>query len=316
MRLFRRLAFASALLAYALATLGSWTRINGAGMACPDWPLCHGALVPALVGGVVLEWLHRALALVVSVLVIVVIVAALRVRSHAPAVVPLVAALAAVIVLQIALGGVTIFAANSPPSVTTHWGTAMLLVAVLTALTVVGFFGSGSDRVVTWTASPNAWPLLVTVAVAFATMCAGAYVSSSGAGLACPDFPACGAPVLGPQVAQITHRILATVFVVVAVASAVLVRRSSRSSGGSAAEVAVGIGLVLLLLQFVLGVLNVVWLLPSFLREAHAANASATFVAFVVALVLTNLRTGDAAFRFVPGKSDARSAASAIPPRP
>ncbi|MBD5656989.1 MAG: COX15/CtaA family protein, partial [Candidatus Eremiobacteraeota bacterium] len=62
MKLFRGFAVASALLAFAIAVLGSWVRINNAGLTCPDWPLCHGQLVPALNGGVVLEWSHRLVA--------------------------------------------------------------------------------------------------------------------------------------------------------------------------------------------------------------------------------------------------------------
>jgi len=55
MKFFRIAAGGAAGLALALAVLGSWVRINGAGMTCPDWPLCRGSLVPQLIGGVVLE---------------------------------------------------------------------------------------------------------------------------------------------------------------------------------------------------------------------------------------------------------------------
>jgi heme A synthase len=42
-------------------------------------------------------------------------------------------------------------------------------------------------------------------------------------------------------------------------------------------------GVGLLCLQIGLGAGNVVWQLPTLLREAHAANAAATFVVFIVA---------------------------------
>ena len=50
--------------------LGSWTRIQGAGETCPDWPLCHGKVVPFFSGGIFWEWGHRLLAFSVAPLVI------------------------------------------------------------------------------------------------------------------------------------------------------------------------------------------------------------------------------------------------------
>jgi heme A synthase len=48
-------------------------------------------------------------------------------------------------------------------------------------------------------------------------------------------------------------------------------------------------GLGLVVAQIALGIGNVVWHLPIALREAHAANAGATFLAFVVATMLAGL---------------------------
>ena len=43
------------------------------------------------------------------------------------------------------------------------------------------------------------------------------------------------------------------------------------------------VGAGLALLQVALGIANVLWLMPTPLREAHAANAALTFLVFVVA---------------------------------
>lgn len=46
----------------ALMIVGSSTRVMNAGLACPDWPLCYGQLLPSkylLNLQVFLEWFHR-----------------------------------------------------------------------------------------------------------------------------------------------------------------------------------------------------------------------------------------------------------------
>jgi heme A synthase len=65
--------------------------------------------------------------------------------------------------------------------------------------------------------------------------------------------------------------------------------------GDRRATVALRIAIALIALQITLGVLNVVWLLPTALREAHAANAVATFLVLVVATVLSSLGVAETA---------------------
>ena len=286
MKIFRALVVAGMLVAFALAMLGSWTRINVAGMTCPDWPLCRGAVVPVLHGGVVLEWLHRLLAFFETFIVAGIVVTGLRLRAAIRPLGGMLIALAAVFVLQVLLGGVTIKFANSPLSVMIHWGAAMLLLAVLTSLCVVAFTYDSWQTSGSREGRRGTGPLALATAWAFVTMCAGAYVSSSGAGLACLSVPGCGPTFLGqtlPQTLQMTHRLLAAALVLFAIAAAVLLPAYRRR-----ATLALRVALVLLALQITLGVLNVLWLLPTALREAHAANAVATFLTFVIATVLAS----------------------------
>jgi heme A synthase len=289
MKLFRMSTAAAASLAFVQVVLGSWVRINGAGMTCPDWPLCHGALVPALIGGVVLEWTHRAVALAVGVVIVAAFVTGWRERHRIRGVAPALLALVLVFVLQVIVGGITIHASNSPPSVALHWACAMVLLATLIVLAVLARVapnpGSGLPAIRPGAGVPG---IAFVALLAYVTMCIGSYVSSSGAGLACTTIPACNGTLMGAspaQVAQMVHRMCAGLLVVSALLTAAVVAWNGMPR--VRAWVIAGAGLVLL--QCALGMANVSLRMPSALREAHAANAALTFVVFVIATSLATL---------------------------
>lgn len=142
MMLLRALALLATTSTVALAVLGSYVSKTGAGLACPDWPLCHGRLVPVLDTPVLLEWTHRLLALGVVLLLLGLIGLAWRQQCPQRRIA---LAAAALLVIQALLGGLTVLLRLPPVVVALHQGFAMLFFGTLVAFTVL-VFSAGTPR--------------------------------------------------------------------------------------------------------------------------------------------------------------------------
>jgi cytochrome c oxidase assembly protein subunit 15 len=121
----------------ALVGIGGATRVMEAGLACPDWPLCYGTLLPAgqMTLQVFLEWFHRLDAFLVGVGLLVLFGLSLLRRQLLPAWLPWFSGAALVLVsLQGALGAFTVLHLLRFDLVTAHLATALVLVALLSGL--------------------------------------------------------------------------------------------------------------------------------------------------------------------------------------
>jgi cytochrome c oxidase assembly protein subunit 15 len=124
----------------ALVGIGGATRVMEAGLACPDWPLCYGSLLPGRQMNlqVFLEWFHRLDAFVVGVGLLVLTAVSWRWRRELPrAVLPLAAASVVLVAVQGGLGALTVTLLLPFQVVTAHLITALLLVVLLSACTQV-----------------------------------------------------------------------------------------------------------------------------------------------------------------------------------
>lgn len=221
----RRLSAVTLVLTYGLIVLGAWVRATNSGLSCPDWPTCYGHMVPlpadipADAGytyfQVMLEWVHRLIAGVfLGPLILVLAWLTWRVRSELPQMPVYGGALVVLLLVQGALGGVTVLDRNSPWSVALHLGTALIL---FTTLWLIHIRARGPRR---GASSPLQGVAILSWFLAFGTMVSAAVMTKSGASLGCASWPLCNATIV-PDLSDpyvrlgVLHRLFALGFVLV-----------------------------------------------------------------------------------------------------
>ena len=219
-RPFRFLAWTAAVAAYLLIVLGAVVRITGSGLGCGDeWPVCHGRLIPPLTDtATFIEWNHRLVAAIVSILVVA--LAGMtwwerrgRGTEDGGRVLPGRAGYlaAGLLVVQVLLGAVTVKLQLPAWTVILHLGTAMLLLATLLAAAL----GRRSPAAPSTPGGSPGIPGLGVAAAAlgFVTVLFGALTANLGAATACTGFPLCNGQLIPAgnylQHIQWTHRLLA-----------------------------------------------------------------------------------------------------------
>lgn len=153
----RHLVVQMAIATLVLMAIGSATRVMNAGLACPDWPLCYGVLVPRQQMNlqVFLEWFHRLDASLIGVMAIVLAGRCWWQRYHLSPWTPWLATIAlGLIVFQGLLGGLTVTELLRFDIVTAHLGTAQLFFTVLVvmATTLMPYQGTGTVGRLPWLA--------------------------------------------------------------------------------------------------------------------------------------------------------------------
>lgn len=285
MKSFARLVLATTVATYFLIVLGGVVRATGSGLACPDWPLCDGRWIPQLAGPMLIEYSHRLVASVVGFLTLAIAVQTWRLWE-ARALRGLSTLALLLVGVQIILGGLTVQSELSQWVVVAHLGTAMAFFATLIVLATLAVVGAKSvpGRDVRFRR------LAVFTAIAtYMLVLLGGYVSASGAGLACPDWPLCTGellpPLRGAVGVHVVHRFAAALVSVLIIATTFAAYRLWRRPLLQATS---AIAVSLLILQVFIGALNIEYRLAPGVTTAHLANAAALFATLIVLAVLAS----------------------------
>jgi len=300
-----RLVRAAIVLALVVVLLGGWTRLNDAGLGCPDWPGCYGTwvlpsdhveLAQGYPGVAIdlrkgwIEMIHRYAAALLGLVVLGLAVIALRNRKMAGYPLMLSLVLLGLVILQGLFGMWTVTLKLLPIIVTLH------LMGGLATLTLLMLLEQRLRHLDSLKAQPTGAYMGTRILLfcLFLQLLLGGWTSTNYAGWACSDWLFCNAGetvgydfstglnpfmVIGPSyegglleasaraAIQVTHRLGALLLLVVScwVALSLWQRTHLRLH--------IALFLAALCVQVLLGIANIVWMLPLGLAVAHYAVA-------------------------------------------
>jgi cytochrome c oxidase assembly protein subunit 15 len=254
--------------------LGSVVRTTGSGLACPDWPLCEGRIIPRFQFNVLIEWWHRAIALFVSLCLFATVVWIWAQRETRRRLGGLAALAVGLLFLQILLGALTVLKLLSPSVVSSHLAVALLLFSTL-VLIERGARAAARPAEGRGSTPTLALSLLAVTLFTFVQAVLGGAVGSSHAGTVCPDWPACQGELFPPLTGliglQMAHRYTAYLLIAVMIVMVAATRRT-RDHG---IRVGVQVALAVVLVQATVGVFNVLLKTPVWLSAIHLGMATA-----------------------------------------
>ncbi|MDP1602284.1 MAG: COX15/CtaA family protein [Legionella sp.] len=308
-------------LALFVVMLGAYTRLTNAGLGCPDWPGCYGHLVlpnaekeltsaqhqypnlPIEVRKAWTEMAHRYAAGSLALLIFFIGAYAFwrRVSWKLPLTLML------LVIFQAALGMWTVTMKLLPIVVMGHLLGGILIFSILCCLRLQ--LSSALPQRLLW----RRWVALGVIIV-FCQIALGGWVSANYAGIACVGFPQCngqwlpdlhfsqGFNLFSPVgtnyqggmldnearvTIQFIHRLgaIITAIYILSLSLFLLIKVQSR-----AIRVVASCAAFLVVIQFSLGIMNVIYLLPIEIAVAHNGIAALLMATLLMMLYLTHGR--------------------------
>jgi heme A synthase len=303
---FRRLATTSTVATLLLVAIGGLVRATDSGLGCgDDWPDCNGKLIPVLdARPVIIEWTHRAVAMIVGFLVLALFLKAFRHFRDRPGLVRLSGAALALVIFQGLLGRVVVKGELEVLLVVGHLATAMVFLATLIGVVAASARAEGA---VDGPTDPGVFRLAAWAAVAvFVLLVVGSYTSDFGYMPGWPLQQGRIVPNLDTenQAVHFLHRTLAGVVAVIVVWVAVQISR--RTPAASLAGRLARVAAALFIAEIFIGALNVWTALNPIVVMFHLATGAGVWASLVAIAAVTSPAVEHlGATKGVPGSSTA-----------
>lgn len=204
--LFKKLSLIAMITALCVVVLGAYVRLSDAGLGCPDWPGCYGALTvpqsenaiahaqtvypdkPIESGKAWKEMVHRYLAGILGLMVLALFVLAWKNKQKIQISPWLTTLLLCLITFQAMLGMWTVTMLLKPAIVSAHLLGGMSTLAILTWITHRHW---GAQMTYHKVSTLFHLGIRFGLVVLFGQLFLGGWTSTNYAALACTDFPTC-----------------------------------------------------------------------------------------------------------------------------
>ncbi len=295
---FQKIAAATVVTTVLLVTIGVMVRATGSGMGCPDWPLCHGQVIPPVDDYQAwLEWIHRTVAALIGFEILGLAFLAWRDHRDNRSITWMSLVAVVLVGFQAWLGRETVRLNNSGESVTAHLASAMALLGLLVFILARSYYpsrigGRGASQRFTLLAT-------FTAAAVYALLLFGSNVTATSQWYVFPDWPLMNGSLFPPltdaNTAHVLHRWVAGVVGLIVWATALAAWRTQR-----ARPVRVGLAVgaaVLFTIQAIVGGLQVLTGLAEWTQTLHLALGAVIWALLVALVVLSYFEARTAALR-------------------
>ncbi len=191
--MFKQIAWFSTLLTWPLISFGALVRLKGAGLACPDWPLCYGKIIPPYEFEIMLEVGHRLVAICLGLFILLLLIMTFQEKYKKFRTLSFLCFV--LVSIQGILGGLTVIMKLEPITVVLHLLGGNILFGLLIHLSYFAHRDCQAPRfkarlfpLSRFSKIQGGMLLLFSI-----ILVSGGINSSTYSGYACPAFPGCHA---------------------------------------------------------------------------------------------------------------------------
>lgn len=277
------LAGSTLFLAMIQVTLGAIVRVTDSGLACPDWPLCYGKLIPEFDFNILMEYTHRLSASLLMLTIFSTTFISYKILKHNKIAIFAITGASITVICAAIFGGITVISKLDWWSVPSHLALAEILILFLSILNTAIWFGDFNNHSIWKNLHIKHRIMLSTTLLSiFILIVYGAIMVAKGYGSSCGTWPLCNGeliPTRLPMIINASHRFLTLVVLGLLLHSLIRI-----PSGKSKMKMFFMISVAIYLIQILVGWEIISREFSATLKSIHLVLATGIWVSFSLAI--------------------------------